>query len=69
MLVHPAGDGDQHEPEWIQHSRHVVYYPNHAVKNPKQNQADSVFGPYGIGVYGLDERSTLMARDEWGYLH
>jgi len=22
-LVHPAGDRDQHEPEWIQHSRQV----------------------------------------------
>jgi hypothetical protein len=22
VLVHPPGDGDQHEPEWIQDSRH-----------------------------------------------
>jgi hypothetical protein len=24
VLVHPAGDRDQHEPEWVQNSWHVV---------------------------------------------
>jgi hypothetical protein len=33
-LVHPAGDGDQHEPKWIQHSRHVGLPPQPCGKEP-----------------------------------
>ena len=32
-LVHPPGEGDQHEPKWIQHSRHVGLLSQRAVKN------------------------------------
>jgi hypothetical protein len=33
-LVHPAGGGDQHEPEWIQHSQHVGLLSQPCRKEP-----------------------------------
>jgi hypothetical protein len=32
-LIHPAGDSDQHEPEWIQYSQHVGLLSQQPVKN------------------------------------
>ena len=53
-LVHPPGDGDHHEPERIQDSRHIVRSiiaePQAAQGEPAPIQADPVFGPYD--VYG-----------------
>lgn len=35
-FVYVAGDGDQHESEWIQHSRHVGYYPSRALESRRE---------------------------------
>jgi hypothetical protein len=47
-LVHPPGGGDQHEPKWIQHSRHVGLLSQPCGKEPERIQAVSVFGSYEI---------------------
>src|SRR5215831_4893368 len=66
MLVHPPGDGNQHEPERIHHSRHLVRSLSRASclrEEPARIQPDSVFGPYGVGK----ERNvhSLICSDMW----
>jgi hypothetical protein len=41
-LIHPAGDSDHHEPEWIQHSRHVGLLSQPPVKNPNKSSGFSI---------------------------
>ena len=36
--VHPPADGDQHEPEWTQDSRHLVSSFSRALKTAEMNQ-------------------------------
>jgi hypothetical protein len=50
LFVHPAGDGDQHEPEWIQDSWHLVSSLLNVKccgDEPSRIQTDPVSGPYG----------------------
>jgi hypothetical protein len=51
MLVHPAGDGDQQKPEWVQGSPHLVSPLSRACKGrqPLKIQADPIFGPLRTG--------------------
>src|SRR5262249_44097681 len=63
MLVHPPGDGDQHEPERIHHSRHLVRSLSRASclrEEPARIQPDSVFGPYGSLQVAQRTRLVLM---------
>src|SRR5688500_888592 len=55
MLVHPAGDGDQQKPEWIQDSRHLDSPLLRALDDGWQSaqiQTVPIFGPYAVSVAG-----------------
>src|SRR5712691_8703028 len=63
-LVHPPAYGDQHEPERIQDSGHLVSLLSRcsrpAVTNERGFKTDPVFGPYGIAE-GRDHTALLHA--------
>src|SRR5450756_1963062 len=49
-LVHPPGNGDQHEPEWVEESLRIqspLSRPPGCHKEPSQIHIDPVLGPYG----------------------
>jgi hypothetical protein len=49
-LVHPAGNGDQQESEWVKHSlglQSSLSRTRNCAREPSQIQADPIFGPYG----------------------
>jgi putative transposase len=48
-LVHPPGDGDQHEPEWVENTLRIqssLSRPPGSGRTSSQIHADPVFGPY-----------------------
>ena len=50
-LVHPPGDGDQHEPEWVENTLCIqssLSRPPGCGRKPSQIHADPVFGPHGV---------------------
>src|SRR5215467_10823913 len=50
VLVHPAGDGDQQESEWVKDSlglQSPLSQPRSRSTEPPHLHADPVFGPYG----------------------
>src|ERR1035437_9535304 len=78
-LVHPPGDGDQHEPEWVENTLRIqssLSRPPGCGRKPSQIHADPVFGPYevvlrggrrGVGcdvVVGID-RKRLHGSSPW----
>src|SRR5262252_9621518 len=53
VLVHPAGDGDQQESQWVKDSlglQSPLSQPRSRSTEPPHLHADPVFGPYGDAV-------------------
>ncbi len=67
-LVHPPAYGDQHEPERIQDSGHLVSLLSRcsrpAVTNQRGFKTDPVFGPYDNVIGGAGHGWQFLERKE-----
>jgi hypothetical protein len=66
-LVHPPGDGDQQQPEWVEHSLRIqnpLSLPPSRSSEISHLPADPVFGPYGIAEFrrALADESQEIVR-------
>ena len=63
-LIHPAGDGDQQESEWVKDSLDLQSPLSRAQSyswEQSQIQADTVFGPFAVAVKRLAGKGSSLS--------